>query len=53
MRACCSPARPAMRVVSSSASAAALREVSERLSLYIARLNQVTDAEAAEAISAM
>jgi methyl-accepting chemotaxis protein len=34
-------------------SAAALREVSERLSLYIARLNQVTDAEAAEAMSAM
>jgi methyl-accepting chemotaxis protein len=33
--------------------AAALREVSDRLGLYIARLNQVTDAEAAESISAM
>jgi hypothetical protein len=32
--------------------AAALREVSDRLGVYIARLHEVTDAEAAEAISA-
>ena len=45
--------RQADTVAEIEGSAAALREVSERLSLYIARLNQVTDAEAAEAISAM
>jgi methyl-accepting chemotaxis protein len=33
--------------------AAALREVSDRLGVYIARLHEVTDAEAAESISAM
>jgi methyl-accepting chemotaxis protein len=33
--------------------AAALREVSDRLGVYIARLHEVTDAEAAETIAAM